>query len=493
MVKKSLTDKLRTGLYTGLAAGVLGLIGCGGGSGNTEPPAKSLSQTAVLVNSIDIDYCAKLENVSSATRTTYRNGTEIDSLTITDPNYCETLEGLTKGNYKFDLTASNVSSHSTEREVPNYNPEVDLSNLNLDMPPDSVLEVELTNPTDKNPEDNPVFYNSAESLEVNPILGGSSGQTTPLTIESYGSDLGNYQINLSFGNIGNGEGNEILDGRILDLPEKIAFWSNRPVPEGGYNEEIYSMNTDGTELQRLTTDPGQDFHPSWSPDGTQIAWATNRDRFISIYKMNNNGTNLEKVTPSINTDFLSPSWSPDGTQIGFSYIDRDLSTNGIAKINIDGSGLTKLIENQGVGTVSSGVFWSPDGKQIVYDTHRDGNWEIYTANANGNNQTNRTNNLAVDGSPSWSPDGNKILFVSYRSGSADLHLMDFDGNNIKRITDNPGIETDPKWSPDGSRIIFSHDIDLSNPQLYLMKSDGTGEWTQLTFDGSNRYPAFKPN
>ena len=102
MVKNSLTDKLRTGLYTGLAAGVLGLTGCGGGNGSSGPipPAKSLFQTAVLVNFVDIDYCAKLENVSSATRTTYRDGTEIGQKTITE-SYCEPLEGLTKGNYKF--------------------------------------------------------------------------------------------------------------------------------------------------------------------------------------------------------------------------------------------------------------------------------------------------------------------------------------------------------------------------------------------------------
>ena len=208
MAKKSLTDTLRTGLYTGLAAGVLGLTGCGSGnSGNTEPPTQSILQTTALVNSVDINYTAKLENVSSATRTISRNGTEIDNLTITNPNYSETLEGLAKGNYEFCLSATGATTPCINEEVPNYDPEVDLSNLNLDMPPNSVLEVELTNPTDKNPEDNPVFYNSAESLEVNPILGSHSEDTntTPLTIESYGSSLGDYQINLSFGNIGNGE------------------------------------------------------------------------------------------------------------------------------------------------------------------------------------------------------------------------------------------------------------------------------------------------
>ena len=89
MVKRSLTDKLKTSIYTGLAAGVLGLTGCGGGSGNQEPipPTQKISQTAVLVNSVNINYTATLENVSSATRTVSRNGTEIEQKTITNQNY----------------------------------------------------------------------------------------------------------------------------------------------------------------------------------------------------------------------------------------------------------------------------------------------------------------------------------------------------------------------------------------------------------------------
>ena len=61
--------------------------------------------------------------------------------------------------------------------------------------------------------------------------------------------------------------------------------------------------------------------------------------------------------------------------------------------------------------------WSPDGSKIAFQSNRDGNWEIYTMNADGSNQTNISNNDFDDGSPSWSPDGSKIAFNTVRDGN----------------------------------------------------------------------------
>ena len=229
-------------------------------SPQTPPPTQGLDQTVDLVNFVDIDYCATLENVSSATRTIFRNGNKIGEETITKSS-CERLEDSEKGNYKFDLTAHNVTPHSIGIEVPNYNPKVNLSNLNLDMK-DTVLEVQLTTPTDKNPEDNRVFYTSVESLDgkVNPILGSPLANTTPLTIENFQGSTGEYQIKLRFGSVDGGKGSATKSGNIVteNLP-KISGKLQSNETDSGRPGLIKAYSLDGILLSEVKTDGSGNF------------------------------------------------------------------------------------------------------------------------------------------------------------------------------------------------------------------------------------------
>ena len=121
---------------------------------------------------------------------------------------------------------------------------------------------------------------------------------------------------------------------------------------------------------------------------------------------------------------------------------------------------------------------TPANKKIVFQSMRDGNWEIYTMNPDGSNQTRLTNNPAEDGYPAWSPDGTKIAFTSNRDGNHEIYIMNADGSNQVRLTNEPGLDADPSWSPDGTKIAFASSRD-GNSEVYIMNVDGSNQ-TRLT-------------
>ena len=84
--------------------------------------------------------------------------------------------------------------------------------------------------------------------------------------------------------------------------------------------------------------------------------------------------------------------------------------------------------------------WSPDGKRLAWVSTRDGNQEIYSAAADGNDVKRLTNEIALDNNPAWSPDGKQIAFTSGRTGNFEIHVMNADGSNVKRLTNHPATE-----------------------------------------------------
>ena len=186
--------------------------------------------------------------------------------------------------------------------------------------------------------------------------------------------------------------------------ERIAFVSDRDGPAQYF--DIYVMDSDGGNLQRLTSDPNDDRHPSWSPDGERIVFGARREGHFEtkfavtyeIYVMDSDGGNLQRLTENRKNDWF-PSWSPDGKRITFAS-DRkgDIVNIEIYVMDADGGNLQRLTENRVHDWQPS---WSPDGERIVFGARSDGNWDIYVMDADGGNQQNLTNNPHADGSPAW--------------------------------------------------------------------------------------------
>ena len=186
--------------------------------------------------------------------------------------------------------------------------------------------------------------------------------------------------------------------------KRIAFVSDRDGPPRYF--DIYVMDADGGNLQRLTNDPRDDRNPSWSPDGKRIVFGARREghfetRFAvtyEIYVMDADGGNLQRLTENRKNDW-GPSWSPDGKRITFAS-DRkgDLVNIEVYVMDADGSNQQKLTENRVYDWQPS---WSPGGERIAFVSERDGNSEIHVMNANGGNPQNLTNNPHSDINPAW--------------------------------------------------------------------------------------------
>ena len=111
--------------------------------------------------------------------------------------------------------------------------------------------------------------------------------------------------------------------------------------------------------------------------------------------------------------------------------------------------------------------------RIVFSSNRDGDWDIYSMDVNGNNLVQLTDHPASDEYPACSPDGRRIAFISERELTPDLYMMDSDGNNVVRLTHDNFGEGRVSWSPDGMRIAFSSFRWLvGNSEIYAMDADG---------------------
>jgi Tol biopolymer transport system component len=233
---------------------------------------------------------------------------------------------------------------------------------------------------------------------------------------------------------------------------QIAFVSNR----SGYLK-IYTMRADGTDLRQLTQGTDEDDAPAWSPDGSRIAYVSTRDGNEEIYVMRADGAEQTRLTRHAAAD-IHPNWSADGSFILWNSSRNSLDTSHPGTFEIfmmrpDGSDVRRLTRG-GVATYAS---WSPDGTRILFRKQlEDGNSEIFVMKPDGSDSKNLTRNPAFDGWPSWSRDGTRILFAREQGDEeARIYSMNADGSDIQLLVSLPGRCTNPRWSPKGDRIVFS--------------------------------------
>jgi len=319
------------------------------------------------------------------------------------------------------------------------------------------------------------------TLTPTPTAALINGSTSKIALASCDTRLASCEIFVI-----NADGSQVFRMTNNNIDECCPDWSPDGsriafVSERDGNQEIYVMNADGSGLTNLTDHSALDNSPAWSPDGARIAFYSNRDGNPEIYVMNADGSNPIQLTN--NGDNYGPAWSPDGTKIAFFHdgMDREMWV-----INADGSNTINL-------TISSGwdltIAWSPDSNKLAFVSQGASNLrEISVIDADGSGRTQLTNDELWHCCPAWSPDSRKLAYVHDIEGTPEIRVINADGSNPISLAALAGGDTRVcawplAWSPDGTRIAFMSCHDRGT-EIYVMNADGSS-LTQLTTTGGS--------
>ncbi len=225
--------------------------------------------------------------------------------------------------------------------------------------------------------------------------------------------------------------------------------------------------------RRTVTSGAQQVH--LSKDGGSMVFALHGD----IWRTSGSGGKAVRLTSGPAKDEW-PRISPDGTTVAFQS-DRSGNSD-IWLLNLH-SGATRQVTKDRGGDFFHN--WSPDGSKLVFCSERSGNRDIWTIDVATGATTRLTKHPAGDDDPSWSPDGRSIAFDSARDGNQSIYVMDADGSNPRRITNGTSFFQVPSWSPDGSLLVYEafNQATGGSGGIYVAGSSG-GPSMRISRDGS---------
>ncbi len=287
---------------------------------------------------------------------------------------------------------------------------------------------------------------------------------------------------------------EALTGVRGSFMSKLVTTSDRA---GGQAKEVFSMNWDGSDVEKLSQHRSSALSPNWSLDGKKIAYSvfttfarksggslTN----VSLYVLDlaSEKRVLTSYRPGVNSGAI---FSPDGKYI---YLGMSLGSGAadIYKIDLKGEIVNRLTKGP-ANAINVEPSLNPDGSKIAFSSERGGRPMIYVMNSDGSNVKRLTFDGVYNSSPSWSPDGKKIAFAGQAENHFDIFVMNADGSGLIRVTSAKKADgkwahnEDPSFSPDSRYVAYTSNRTGKN-QIFISTVDGSEE-RRVTNDSYNYY------
>ena len=272
---------------------------------------------------------------------------------------------------------------------------------------------------------------------------------------------------------------EKLTGDVGVFSTRIAY-----ITKQGAHYELLIAEADGYNPQTIVTSNEPLLSPTWSPDGTRIAYVSLENRKPVVY-VQSLTTGRRQVLANFRGSNSAPAWAPDGNHLAVT-LSRDGSSQ-IYLINTDGSGVQRLMTSPGIDTEAN---FSPDGRAILFTSDRGGSPQIYRLTLGGGPVERMTFDGNYNVSPRHLPDGKGFVFVRREGGRFNLAIEDFATRQVQVLTQGGGDES-PSVAPNGKLILYASE-NGGRGILAAVSSDGRVKQRLTAAASDVREPAWGP-
>lgn len=218
---------------------------------------------------------------------------------------------------------------------------------------------------------------------------------------------------------------------------------------------------------------------------TRITYVVKQGGRFQLQVADADGGNPQTVLAS-NEPIISPSWSPDGTKLAYVSFEKKKPVVFVQSLV---TGQRQVLANfKGNNSAPS---WSPDGKRLAIVLTYGANSQVYLINADGSGLKQLSHSSAIDTEPEWSPDGKWIYFTSDRGGSPQIYRMSTLGGDAQRVTYEGSYNVSPHLSPDGKLLTY---VRREEGRFRVAQQElSTGQVQLLSESAQDESPSFAPN
>jgi TolB protein len=284
--------------------------------------------------------------------------------------------------------------------------------------------------------------------------------------------------------------------------EAVVIGTIAPLPDGRYDVRFrlmdvakqaqlagFAYTASGAQLRHTAHKIADVIYEKLTGDkgvfSTRITYVAKQGKRFELQVADADGYGAQTVLASAEP-IISPSWSPDGTRLAYVSFEQKKPIVYVQSLT---TGVRRALAN--FWGSNSAPTWSPDGRRLAVVLTKDGGSQIYLINADGGGVTPLTRNSAINTEPNFSPDGELLLFTSDRGGSPQIYGMPARGGEARRITFEGTYNVSPRFNPDGKSFTF---IQRNGGRFNVAVQDMATRQVQVLTDGTmDESPSFAPN